>query len=313
MLVSGALALAAVVGTAPIADGATLPGPPEIVCGGDRRIIQIHGTDSTGAFDPNDIVRNLDPAQPDPSIFAADASVLNLEFGDLVAGASAACLLTFSYDDVYLTQNGARRAGVNAWNLSTSPWNRQPDELADHLQRLMDSFPANVTFDLIGYSAGGIVPTYWAARPQTTDAQRARVHSIIVVDGIVSGVDVGIVDFACLLPKSLRNVQIASYGRFPCQFRHDGPYTTTVRTTDWWTKIPFATVRAKGDLIVWHRFAGLPGKTVVPIGDPALRAKFCPLLNWFTDLGQCVLDTHGSVLNDQGAIDTIAEMIALPP
>lgn len=309
MLMSVALIVAAILATAPssYANGSTPWDPLALVCGQDRKIIQIHGTDSTGEFATLEIVRGLDPTQPDPSVFGID--YLNSEFKYLLDGAADDCLLTFSYDDIYLSENGAWKPGINAWNVSTSPWERQPDELAGYLQRLMDFYPANVTFDIIAYSAGGIVPTYWAAREQTTDAARKRVRSIIVIDGIVSGVDFA-ADLACLLPKSLRNAQISTYGRFPCQLGYGGPFTRTIRTTDWWTKIRLATVRAKGDLIVWHRFAGLPGKTAA---DPALLAAYCPPGEWFSGFLDCILLTHGSVLTNVEAIEVIGETIASPP
>lgn len=313
MLVSGALTVAAIFGTAPsYASGSTPWDPVALVCDQNRKIIQIHGTDSTGAFAPLEIIRGLDPAQPDTDIFGID--YLNGEFKYLLDGAAAGCLLTFSYDDIYLAESGVSTPGIHAWNVSTSPWNRQPDELAGYLQRLMDAYPANVTFDIVAYSAGGIVPTYWAAREQTTDEARKRVHSIIVVDGIVSGVDFA-ADLACLLPKSLRNAQINTYGRLPCQLGYGSSFTRTIRTTDWWTKIRLVTVRAKGDLIVWHRFAGLPGKTAA---DPALLAAYCPPGEWFTGewfsgFGNCVLLTHGSVLENVDAIEAIGKTIALPP
>jgi len=307
-LVSGALTVAAILGTAPsYAQGSTAWDPVGLVCDQNRRIILIHGTDSTGEFATLEIVRGLDPSRPAPDIFGAD--YLNSEFKYLLDGAVDTCLLTFSYDDIYLAENGISKRGINAWNVSTSPWEREPDELADYLQQLMEVYPPPITFDIIAYSAGGIVPTYWAAREQTTDAARRRVHSIIVIDGIVSGVDFA-ADLACLLPKSLRNAQISTYGRFPCQLGHGSPFTRTIRTTDWWTKIRLATVRAKGDLIVWHRFAGLPGKTAA---DPALLAAYCPPGEWFSGFVDCLLLTHGSVLTNVEAIEAIAETIALPP
>jgi len=281
---------------------------PDWVLGSDmcqpgRYIIQVHGTMSTGAFDPQSaLVRDLDPRQPDATVFASGK---NEELRGLFK-ASADCVITFSYDDVYLTRDGTSTPGVYAWNKITSPWDRLPDELATNLQHLMDAQQyRQATFDIVAYSAGGIVPTYWAARASTTDAQRARVHSIVVVDGVVSGARVDAFDFACAV-RSLRSWRVPMLGRLPCQFRFDGEYTGAVRTSDWWTKIRFATVRADGDLIVWYDVAGLPGKAI----DPELHAQGCA---WWEQplygVIQCVLRTHGSVLHLEDARKTTDEMI----
>lgn len=288
--------------------------PPELACSDDRRIILIHGTDSTGHFDPDDLVRGLDPDQPVSEVFDDEHRQkefdLLLQVDRLLEGGPVDdCLLTFSYDDRYLVEGGAWRRGLNAWNRSTSPWNVRPDELADRLQALMDAYPDDVTFDIVAYSAGGIVPTYWAARDETTNAQRARVHSIVVVDGIVWGVELDVFDWACVV-WGLRQAEIGTMGKIPCQFRATSPYTRAVRTTDWWTRIPLATIRARGDLIVWHRFAGLPGKTDV---DPAIVAILCALDELLAHPGKCVLDTHGHVLGDQTAIATLPEVITRGP
>ena len=287
----------------PDRDAPSAPGPD--FCQPGRYIIQIHGTGSTGSFQPGAaIVNQLDPQRPDVAVFGAER---NLELGRFFKLA-ADCVLTFSYDDVYLTNGGTRKAGVDAWNNVTSPWDRQPDELADRLQSLMDAY-RDAKFDIVAYSAGGIIPTYWAARDRTSDAQRARVRSIVVVDGVVSGVDMGLFDLACATP--LRNAHLGDFGRTPCQFRFDAEFTTAVRTSDWWKKIAFATVRADGDWIVWYDVAGLPGKTVL---DPELRAEGCAWWELVTKgILRCVLRTHGSVLRLDGARDAIGQIIGARP
>lgn len=281
-------------------------------CGPGRVIIQIHGTKSSGQFDPNvAIVQTLDPTNPDPSVFAPNNS--NNEFGILLTNAGQCRLLTFSYDDVYLPRNGTARRGVYAWNQRTSPWNTMPDELADRLQALMDAVGVQdptARFDLVAYSAGGIVPTYWAARPVTTDVARARVHSIIAIDAVVSGVDHWILDLACAIPAAAHHSYDA-VGRPPCQFKVDSPYAHAIRTGDWWTKIPLATLRADGDLIVPYSTAGLPGRTVE---DPPLRARGCSWpWEWLTEwppIWGCMDKSHGSVLRDPDARAAIDRMVA---
>jgi hypothetical protein len=305
--IAGAIVFGMVLGEGPSGPSAMTTQAIALACGTDRRIIRIYGTDSTGEFSPIELVRSLDPTQPPIEIFAGELQ--NPDFNALLTGATEGCVLTFSYDDIYLAENGAAQRGVNAWNHSTSPWNIKPDVLADRLQRLMNDYPESVTFDLVAYSAGGVVPAYWAAREQTTDAARERVHSIVVVDGIVSGVDLELSALACTIP-GLQQAEIATYGRFPCQLNATSSFTTAVRTGDWWTKVRLATVRARGDLIVWHRFAGLHGRAV---RDPAIVAKLCDPGDWLGTLAECVLRTHGSVLGDGTAIETMAEVIALPP
>lgn len=307
-LLMAVLFLAEVFGTGPSSSGATPESEPQLrtlTCSPNHFIITIYGTDSTGQFEPHDPIRALDPRNLDRSMLT-DAP-LNDDFDELLGHDVGSCRLTFSYDDVYLDQNGVSN-GLNAWNVSQSVWNRKPDQLAGYLQKLIDFYPS-ATFDIIAYSAGGIVPTYWAARAETTD--RSRVHSIIVVDGIVWGVDVGL-DGICALPfKSIRNADFG-YGKLACQLGYASPFTTAVRTTDRWRTTALATVRAKGDLIVWHRFAGLPGQTV---DDPSLRATLCPFSSdWFDveKAGKCVMQTHGSVLGDDAAARTVRHRIASP-
>jgi hypothetical protein len=283
------------------------PYPATPACAANRMLIQIYGTKSTGVFTPTDQILALDPNRPDPSIFGQP---LNPDFNDLRPRLSGDCVLTFSYDDIYLTEDGVVRPGVNAWNVATSPWNRKPDILADYLQRLMDAYPRNVKFDIIAYSAGGIVPTYWAVRDRTTDEQRGRVNSINVADGIVSGVNV-LADFLCdtvFNVRSFRNFQIASFGRFPCQFAYGRPFTTVVRESGSWGHVNLTTVRARGDRIVWYEWAGLPGKS----RDFTIRAQDCSVWDAVTSVGQCIFDSHGTVLHDVGASGAISQAVALP-
>jgi hypothetical protein len=286
------------------------PYPTTQPCAAKRMLIQIYGTDSTGVFKPTDEVRALDPNRPGPIFFGPDQP-LNSDFDDLRPRLSGDCVLTFSYDDIYLTEDGVVRPGVNAWNVSTSPWNRKPEILADYLQRLMDAYPRDVKFDIIAYSAGGIVPTYWAVRDRTTDEQRRRVNSISVADGIVSGVNV-LADFVCdtvFNVRSFRNFQIASFGRFPCQFAFGRPFTTAVRESGSWGHVNLTTVRARGDRIVWYEWAGLPGKA---LHDFTIRAADCSFWDAVTSVGQCMLDSHGTVLKDLGAKGAISQAVALP-
>jgi hypothetical protein len=276
------------------------------VCQTDHYVIQIHGTMSTGWFQPGPrIVNDLDPDHPDVGIF--DVSVGSNDELQYLFGVAADCVLTFSFDDTYLTRNGTQKKGVYAWNAITSPWARQPDELANALQSLMNAYP-NSTFDIVAYSAGGIVPTYWAVRDGTSDDQRAHVRSIDVLDGVVSGTDVGLLDLACLLPRSLRSAPIFDLGPLPCQFRFDGEFTRAIRDSLRWNNSRLATVRARGDLVVWYDVAGLPGRAV---WDEDLRAVGCA---WWEvphyGIPGCILKTHGSVLNDlEGARHAIDYMI----
>jgi len=285
-----------------------VPGPD--VCLDRHYVIQIHGTMSTGEFQPSDFVKNLDPANPDPRIFDAER---NDEFRRLIH-VHAACVLTFSYDDIYLARNGTSTPGVYAWNKITSPWARKPDELAKNLWRLMDA-PAyhGATFDIVAYSAGGIVPVYWAARDGTSDTERARVRSIDVLDGVVSGADWDWFDWACAhLPNALRLAPVLDLGPVPCQFRRQGEFIPAVRTSNWYTKTSFSTERADGDRIVLYDVAGLPGKTVF---DPDLQAVGCAWWQfaWY-GIPRCIFKTHGSVLKDLDlARDTIGQTIGLHP
>ncbi|HET8567762.1 MAG TPA: hypothetical protein VFM93_02105 [Candidatus Limnocylindria bacterium] len=304
ILVGGLIVGALVLGIVPLKE-VDVP-VARTACPEGRRILEIHGTMSTGVFHPaSAVVKGLNWRRPDPAVFDAE---LNRELSHLIDD-DAQCVLTFSFDDHYLARQGSPVRGVNAWNRITSPWDQQPERLADFLQRLLDDHQEH-TFDIVAYSAGGIVPTYWAARERTTDRQRAQVNSLTVVDGVVSGPDLGIFDWGCAnLPRSLR--RWGDLGTLPCQFRYGGRYTTTVRTTDWYTKVAFATVRAEGDLIVWYDVAGLPGKAVL---DPDIRARACaPWELPVYGAVQCVFRSHGSVLRDDIAARTIAEMMLSGP
>lgn len=299
--------LALVAWPSPLTDAEA--GAPAIACAPNRPVILIFGTGSTGQYDPNDpVVGAFDPLHPTPAIVQA---ALNVDYSKFLFKDAAGCrTLTLSWDDYYYAASGPGTPGVNAWNRSTSAWNTTPDVVADHLQRLMDAYP-DVTFDIAAYSAGGAVPTFWAARTATTDAQRARVHSIVVLDGIVSGVDLWIADTVCGLPHSIRDVPVASFGRFPCHFRKDSPYTWAVRASDFWTRVKLFTLRAEGDRIVWHEWAGLPPEVVLPTEqDPSIVAVGCASpLDWIFDAGGpvkgCAIKSHGSILLDQTARNSI--------
>lgn len=284
-------------------------------CEPNRKIIKIHGTGSTGQFNPRTPgVALFHPQGPsaDLAIFADTERFRQEEFDELLEGFPKDCLLTFSYDDLYLS---ADIRGVNAWNWVTSPWDHDPDVLADHLQRLIDSYPGT-TFDIVAYSAGGIVPTYWAARPTTTDAQRQRVRWIIAVDAIVSGADALALDIACLLPAewAFRRWHIGSFGRIPCQFSYRGPFTKIVRGSAWTSPassgLRLATLRADGDLIVQWSYAGLPDRAS---SDPPLVAEQCALSQLFDGPGPlgCVFLTHESVLRDGNARTALLNAIGV--
>jgi hypothetical protein len=274
-------------------------------------MIIIYGTGSIGVFDPQDD-RALPDANGDPRPDVLNAR-LNKSFEQLTRGIQGCRVLTFSYDDKYLAPpGGAPSPGLLAWNKKDAPWDTDTDTLATNLQRLMDSVAAsvpNAKFDMVAYSAGGSVPTYWAARSTTTDAARARVHSITVIDGIVSGAGT-LAEIACVLP-GVRQHFWDGIGRLPCHFR--GSDTTRLVVVQRWpAAVPLGTLRAQGDRVVWHEWAGLPGHTVAE--DPELHADwFCNSLAdlQMLDFWYCLLwKGHGTVLHDPNARAALERMIS---
>ena len=278
-------------------------------CNANHVIIQIHGTASGGQFRYAAEAGEPDlTAQTQASWIAAAAPRRNDEFDMLLASAINSCrILTFSYDAVYLTPTSGGGPGMYAWNKPQSPWNEDTVLLASRLNALIAALRnanSNVAIDLLSYSAGGIVPMYWAA----TATDRRNVHGIIVVDGVVSGVDLFVVDLLCALPSSIRNTEIDAYGRFPCHFRRSSPYTRAIRDAGWPTgsnAIKIATLRAKGDRLVWWEWAGLPVPPPDQHQDPDLIAQGCSSISeWVSDLFTCVTK-HGLVLKDPNARSSV--------
>lgn len=274
----------------------------QLVCAPGRLVIQVHGTRSMGEFFPGDPrVRAHVPFTPDDDLVVHGGRNGELAFLIGTLPEAPPCVLTFSYDNEYIPVNGNAIAGVNAWNDSRSPWERQPDRLADQLQLLMDAYPGR-TFDIVAYSAGGIVPTYWAARPQTRPDQRARVHSITSVDGVVNGYDIGAFNFLCAIGLASLHPPIPEFGPPPCQFRRDAEFVKTIRERA--LAVPYSNARAKGDLIVPWEVAGLEGRA---LRDPHFRAEGCSGYEWL-DLIGCAMQSHNSVLEQEAARDVITFM-----
>src|SRR5438445_9182241 len=136
-----------------------------VACPPDRVLVRIYGTHSSGDFEVPWAPRVLDLDPPRPPADLAQA-IRNHSFDSLLGAVRGCPTLTFSYDETYLPAPESR-PGVNAWNNSASPWNSDPERLADALDDMLKTVhdaDHRVTFDIVSYSAGGIVPTYWAAR-----------------------------------------------------------------------------------------------------------------------------------------------------
>ncbi len=306
LMLALALAYAEVVGpTEPPHDP---DAPTTSACPQGRVIVRIFGTGSTGEFEPTlPGVADIDPQHPPQDIIAKR----NTGFDHLLSGLHGCTIRTYSYDDTYLALEGPAPRGVNAWNDQESPWNRTPDVLAGYLQNLLDDelrgHPEKSVV-IIGYSAGGIVPTYWAAR--ATPDQLSQVRAIIAVDGVVSG-------YALLDAKKClgnwRQIEIFPFkrlGHVPCQFAGNSEYVRAVTTTPWTQGIPFATIRANGDLVVPYEVAGL--WNAVLVDDPNIDLP--------CDLGErsggiwCLnpIATHGFILYNACSADQLAQIVTKP-
>jgi len=61
------------------------------------------------------------------------------------------------------------------------------DDRAKIIDGIINAFPTEVKFDIIGHSLGGVVATYWAATKTDTDPLLRRVNGVITLDSPLQG------------------------------------------------------------------------------------------------------------------------------
>lgn len=288
-----------------------------VTCPANRVIVRVFGTHSAGDFEPGYSLNISDLNPPRPPLDVASA-VRNTSFNTLLNPIHDCPTITFSYDDRYLPDNAPVR-GVDAWNDSASPWNGDPKHLEmafDQLLRSVRRANDHATFDVVAYSAGGIVPAYWAARG--LDEERIGwIHSIIAVDAVVGGFDAFDVASCEGQLRPIRIFPWLQFGRFPCQFASDSEFMKAVASGTWTDRIPIATIRAQGDLIVWYDAAGLRPGAAGPrtISDvPGIHVPSCDWTEIRTSGLRCLSPTrsHGYVLVNGRAIDELTRIVLAP-
>ena len=238
---------------------------PPPICPPGRKVIFLHGIFTTDVGSAFDYVRHL--------LHECD-------------------VLEFSYDGTYGA--GPGRKATYADGTPT----QDPDTSASALQHLIDAYP-NDEFDLVGYSMGGFIATYWVAA-RATPADLRRIHSVVTVDSPLKG-------HALLAPWEQWVVDTVpaagALGRLPVVLGRESDAVRLVgsETT---RKANVVTVRSRHDKVVsddsatldgvWHdeHFDGGYGTC----GWQPYMDLWWSLPGWMIDhkyRWQCLLESHG--------------------
>lgn len=220
--------------------------------------------------------------------------------------------------DTFLHENEPRY-----WMADTSdfPVQEHADALGWLLRALLDCDPA-ASFDLIGYSLGGIIALRWVVTEEPgPESPLVAVHRVILVDSPVGGLNPALLPVAlAAAPPAV--VAAAGTGRVLADLLSQSEVVQSLRAAA--TRVDLASIENSRDYLV--NGAPVPG---APPDSPdawlgrGAAASFLPpgkhAAVWYRDMGDgapggaslwaYLVAVHGVVLRDEAAAEQVAALL----